>query len=203
MRIRNYLLGFLCGLLPALGTAAVPFTFEPGTPALAAEVNANFGNLDTRLNSSFGTLIVSTISAQDESVVGAVCPSDRLVASVGCDCNNVNGTRNFGVLFGCRLTGNGGIAGCFAEGTSFDPSLPMPLATVTVVCLSGRSNDGTPLEPIPIELAGVAGSEKSMSSSILSESDGIAQLDAATAFEVALKSVQDQVMDHAIRLQSP
>lgn len=202
MRIKSYLLGILCGLLPVAGFTGIPFNFEAGTPALAAEVNANFGNLDTRLNASFGALIVSQVSAQDDGVVGAMCPSDRLVASAGCHCDNVGGTRNFGVLFGCGVVGNGGVAGCFPEGTTFNSALPPPLATVNLVCLSGRANDGTPLEPTPVVLSGLAGSEKSISTSVLSGTDNAAQLDAATEFEVALKTLQDQVMDHSIRLQS-
>lgn len=41
---------------------AVPYTFSAGKTARAAEVNANFGNLDTRLNSLEGGQQGSTIS---------------------------------------------------------------------------------------------------------------------------------------------
>jgi hypothetical protein len=204
MRIEKYFLSICCGLLPIVGFAEVPFTFQPGTPARAAEVNANFGNLDSRLNGSFGTLIVSRIMEEDDSVAGALCPADRLVVSASCFCDNVDGARNFGVLFGCSVVGNGALAGCFPEPVTFDPSLPLPLATVTAVCLSGRTNDGTPLEPVPVELSGLRGSSKTFASStdIHSGTENVMTLESVTAFEAALKSLQDQAMDYSIRLQS-
>lgn len=204
MRIEKYFLSICCGLLPIVGVAEVPFTFQSGTPARAAEVNANFGNLDSRLNASFGALIVSGITAEDEAVAGAQCPADRLVVSANCNCDSVDGTRNIGVLFGCNVAGNGGVAGCFPEVVTFDPALPPPLASITVVCLSGRTNDGMPIQPVPVELSGLAGSPKTIGSSIQIDSgaENMMALESVAEFEAALNSFQDQVTDYSIRLQS-
>jgi hypothetical protein len=43
---------------------------------------------------------------------------------------------------------NGGVAGCFPEGVTFDPNKPVPLAEVHLTCLSGVTNDGTILTRI-------------------------------------------------------
>ena len=150
MRFKNSVFGFLCMMLSLVAVADVPVTFQAGTPASAAEVNQNFSNLDTRLNASLGGIVISSVAASSDTstgVVGTSCTSNSLVVSANCECNNVNGTRNFGVLFACVVAGNGGIAGCFPEGTTYDPQLPPPEATVEVVCAAGITNDGTPITP--------------------------------------------------------
>mgnify|MGYP001814806943 CR=1 FL=1 len=81
------------------------------------------------------TLLFAYFSNSDPSgVVAAVCPSDTNVQSVSCDCDYMDGTRNFGVLFSCAVAGNGGVAGCFNEAATYNPYLPPPMATARVVC---------------------------------------------------------------------
>jgi hypothetical protein len=137
-------------MLSLVAVADVPVTFQSGTPASAAEVNQNFTNLDTRLNASLGGILISSVAASSDTstgVISASCSSDKIVISANCECNNVSGTRNWGILFACVVAGNGGITGCFPEGTLYDPQLPPPEATVEVVCAAGITNDGTPITP--------------------------------------------------------
>lgn len=149
------LLGLLCVLLATATMAQVPNTFQSGTTALAAEVNENFTNLDTRVSTnstniaqSLGGLILTQVPVSDGSGVAvALCPINSLVGSANCDCDSEGGIRNFGVLFACVVASDGGVAACFPEGVTFDPLLPSPLATVTIVCVSGVQNDGTPIIP--------------------------------------------------------
>lgn len=110
-------------------------------------------NVADSINGSIGGLILEQTSVVDGSgVAGHVCPVNTLVGSANCDCEGDGETRNFGVLFGCQLAGNGGVAGCFPEGTLFDPLLPSPLATITLLCVSAVQNDGTPIVPMPVSV---------------------------------------------------
>jgi hypothetical protein len=176
--------------------ADVPVTFQPGTAARAADVNQNFSNIDARLNSSLGGLIVSSVISAATGVAGASCPSDRIVLSANCDCNYENGTRNYGVLFGCSVAGNGGVAGCYPEGTSYNPNLPSPLATVHLRCLSGITNNGTPIQPTYVPL-----SAKLIASRQTDATHEDSKTSADT-LEVAIKSLQDQILDFETRLRS-
>jgi hypothetical protein len=184
--------GLLCVMLSLVAVADVPVTFQPGTPASAAEVNQNFTDLDTRLNASLGGIMISSVAASSDTSTGVVstsCASNQLVVSANCSCDYVNGTRNYGVLFACVVAGNGGIAGCFPEGTLYDPQLPPPEATIEVVCASGVRNDGTPITPTflsPVSAAPNAGKL---------EVDSALSKVASDALESALKVAQDQESD--------
>ena len=196
MRFANYVFGLLCMMQSLVAVADVPVTFQPGTPASAAEVNQNFGDLDTRLNASLGGIWISSAAAASDTSTGVVstsCASNELVVSANCSCDNLGGTRNYGVLFHCRVAGNGGVAGCFPEGTLFDAQLPPPQATIEVVCASGVTNDGTPITPI--------------FSSAVSSSPNVGKLDVDSAFskvasdalEADLKVAQDQELDFTMK----
>ena len=190
-------------LIASVGMAqGLPNTFTAGTPALAAEVNENFTNLDTRTSTntsdvatnasniaqSLGGIVLEQWILSDGSGVAAeLCPVNTIVGSAQCDCDYENGTRNFGVLFGCQVAGNGGVAGCFPEGTTYNPGLPMPLATITLVCVSGVQNDGTPIVPI-FSKAGPPVNAKV-------DVDG-------TEFEVAVNKARTAVADRTNALQA-
>ena len=145
------LISVLAATVSVTAAAAVPFTFNSGTPARASEVNANFQNLDQRVGNAVGAVQVLTVtnsgSSNSAAVSSALCPAGTLVTGVGCDCSSQSGSRNFGVLFFCNLGGNGGVAGCFPEGTTFDPNKPVPLASITVKCLGATQTDGDSLTP--------------------------------------------------------
>ena len=196
MITRQYFVLGVLNLIAIGAMADVPITFQAGTPARAADVNQNFADLDSRLNSSLGGLIVSSVIASVTGVASASCPSDRIVLSANCDCDYVNGTRNFGVLFGCQVAGNGGVAGCFAEGTTYNPLLPNPLATVHLRCLSGVTNDGTPIVPgyVPLSSTMMGGNEKTMAP----------QQDTTLSdeLEAAVKMLQDKALDYDAHLRS-
>lgn len=165
---------------------------------------------DRRLDQNLGAIVVSTISVVSDissSVAGAQCPAGRLVMSANCSCDSVGGTRNFGVLFGCGIAGNGAIVGCFPEAGTFNPILPPPQGEVTAVCLNGRANNGTPLLASPVNLSlstpgrqasiisGASGNQKSLPSSVMIGSYKDTELDAA------LISLQNQVLDYSTALQ--
>ena len=100
------------------------------------------------ISESIGGIILEQMSVSDGSgVASLVCPAGTLVGSANCNCDFVNGSRNFGVLFMCQVAGNGGVAGCFNH--LFDPILPFPLATITLSCVSALQTDGTPITPVP------------------------------------------------------
>jgi hypothetical protein len=73
-------------------------------------------------------------NSDNSGVVSALCPLNSTILSANCDCDNVSGTRNYGVLFACQLAGNGGVGGCFPEYGTYDPFLPSSRATITIVC---------------------------------------------------------------------
>ena len=80
------------------------------------------------------TTLFTVTSSDGSGVAGASCPAGSFVTSANCDCDNVSGTRNYGVLFSCMIAGNGALAACFPEAFSYDPFLPSPLATVQAMC---------------------------------------------------------------------
>lgn len=140
--------GFCIWAASFSATAAVPFTFQSGTPAQASQVNQNFQNLDQRVNSAIGTLTVVPVSTSSDTSTGVAstsCASDSIAISASCGCNNVGGSRNFGVLFSCEIAGNGVVGGCFSDAATFDFTKPPPQVTVTAKCLGGLHLDGTPL----------------------------------------------------------
>lgn len=151
-RNRITLVCIVAATMSALAAAAVPNLFVAGQPASAAQVNQNFQYLDQRTNGAIGTLITTKFSASSEittSVASVTCAPNSIVLSASCGCNNAGGTRNFGVLFGCNVAGNGGVVGCFNEAGTFNPGLPPPRGDISVVCLSGLQVDGTPLFAFP------------------------------------------------------
>jgi len=124
--------------------AQLPHTFQAGQPARAADVNENFQTLWQGVAGSVGMLTVEGFSAQSGTGVASVqCPIDTIAVSANCGCDNDNGTRNFGVLFGCSTAGNAAVGGCFSY--LHDDSKPLPAVQVSVRCLGGKTNDGTPL----------------------------------------------------------
>ena len=110
-------------------------------------------SLQDALGSAIANLTVQRVSASGGGVVGASCPSGRIPVAASCECDNANGTRNLGVLFGCTVAGTGAAAGCFEEARSFNPTLPAPLAIVRAVCLGAETVDGTPWVPTSAGLA--------------------------------------------------
>jgi len=179
-------------MLSLVAVADVPVTFQPGTPASAAEVNQNFSDLDTRLNASLGGIWISSVAAASDTSTGVVstsCASNQLVVSANCSCDNVNGARNFGILFHCRVAGNGGVAGCFPEGVTYDPQLPPPEATIEVVCASGVTNDGTPITPVFSSAVSAAPNAGKL------DFDSALSKVASDALEADLKVAQDQELD--------
>lgn len=106
-----------------------------------------------QIDGALKNLTVQRVSASGASVIGATCPSGRIPVAASCECDNANGTRNLGVLFGCTVSGTGAAAGCFEEARSFNATLPPPLAIVRAVCLGGTAADGTPWVPTATGLA--------------------------------------------------
>ena len=104
-------------------------------------------SLQDSIGGAINNLTVQRVSASGGGVVGTSCPSSRIPVAASCECDNANGTRNFGVLFGCTVSGTGVAAGCFAEARSYNPQLPDPLAIVRAVCLGAEAVDGTPWVP--------------------------------------------------------
>ena len=103
------------------------------------------------VDSAIGGLILEQFwESNGSGVVGSSCPADTLVGSTGCDCSSAGGTRNYGVVFTCAVSGNGGVGGCFNEAATFNPGLPAPLATIILVCVSAVQLDGTPIQPEPL-----------------------------------------------------
>ena len=180
----------------AVAAADVPVTFQPGTPARAADVNQNFSDLDTRLNASLGGIIVSSFFSSADGVASASCPNDTLVLSANCDCEGDGSTRNFGVLFVCQVSGNGGVAGCFPEGVTFNPSLLDSLATVEVKCGGAVRNDGTTILPVPLsQPAALPGAGKPALDAQTSKT-------ASDELESQVKSVNDQLLDIKTKMRS-
>jgi hypothetical protein len=136
-----------------------------------------------------------TVTVSDGSGVASTgCPAGSFVTSANCDCNNVNGTRNFGVLFGCQIAGNGVVGGCFDEAGTFDPFLPAPLATVTAMCAQTF---------LPAGATSIAKTEDGASD--LSKANPLSPgLDDPTKdsdLANALQSVREQVSDYRRKLE--
>lgn len=100
--------------------------------------------LQDDIGGAIADITFARISASGDAVAGAQCPSGRVAIAASCECSSSGGTRNFGVLFGCTVTGTGAAAGCYEEALSFNPQLPEPLALVRAICMGAESVDGTP-----------------------------------------------------------
>lgn len=138
----------------------VPNTFTAGTPAIAAEVNENFIDLDTRLTAGeaiveqlFAEIQFFTVVASAEIVVEANCPATAIVISSSCFCEGDSNTRNIGILSGClvapgpgsgsTLVGGGAIGGCLFESVTYNPNLPDPIVNVAAMCMEATLVDGS------------------------------------------------------------
>lgn len=113
--------------------------------------------LQDAIGGAIANLTVLRVSASGGGVVAASCPSDRIAVGASCECDDSNGARNAGVLFGCTVSGQGAAAGCFAEARSFNPTLPDPLALLRAICVGAVSVDGTPWVPTRAGLAPAGG----------------------------------------------
>jgi hypothetical protein len=180
----------------AVAAADVPVTFQPGTPARAADVNQNFNDLDTRLNASLGGIVLTQFTNSAPGVTSASCPANSLVVSANCDCDGDGTTRNFGILFGCQVAGNGGVAGCFPEGITFDPFIGDPTVTINIVCAGALRNDGTVITPVLFsETASLSSSQKSAPISENSKT-------ASDELESEAKKLNDQLLDIKTKMRS-
>ena len=194
MHTQRILCGLVLVLFSIMASADVPVTLQSGTPARAADVNQNFTDLDTRLNASLGGILISQWFSTADGLTSAVCPADSLVLSANCDCDGDGSTRNFGILFVCQVAGNGGVAGCFPEGVTFNPQLLDPSATVEVVCGSGVRNDGSIIIPVIFSRsAAISGGENS-------ERNADASKAASDELENKIKTVNDNLLDYKSNL---
>jgi hypothetical protein len=140
----------------AVMAQSVPNTFTPGTPAVAAEVNENFANLDGRVNTNasdvasvgavvdrlFSSIEFQAVTQAQEGVAAALCPADTLPVSASCYCEGDGSSRNYGYMFSCFNTMDGAVAGCYVEADLFDPNLPEPMANVAAVCIGATLVNG-------------------------------------------------------------
>lgn len=187
MKLRSFFVGVLCGLASATAMSqTVPYTFQPGTPAQAAQVNANFQNLNGRLNNAVGGLQRFGVSVfNDSGVASASCPADSLSVSANCNCDSVSGTRDFGVVFSCQMAGNGGVAGCFDYPDTYRPAAR---AYLTLACVRVTTTDGRIPPVTPISSSGGGGLQKT-------------SREMADELEATLKAVQDQRADHELSIK--
>ncbi len=135
-------------LIASVGMAqSVPNTFTAGTPARAAEVNANFSDLDTRVNSASAAAaqaitditIMESDFVEDEGFAMASCPTGMIAISANCVCLGDGVTSNWGMLAACAAGDDGtgvqvAIAACDIDFT-YDPGLPDPQTGVSATCV--------------------------------------------------------------------
>jgi len=167
-------------LIASVGMAqSVPNTFTAGTPARAADVNANFTDLDTRVNGldtrlTTSETVVSQLFAEidflyiettSETGVGSSdCPADTIGISASCYCEGDGDTSNYGILFACVAFPEGAVGACYPEGFLYDPNLPTSPVEVTAVCVSAILVDGTVASTFPIGAASSSAMQKTTTS---------------------------------------
>lgn len=140
----------ICILIPALCLAEVPNTFTSDTKASAAEVNANFTNLDGRqaANDTIVSRLFSNIYYRASVATGpsgiapATCRANTIAIAASCSCTGNGTVENFGVLFACKITSDGAIAGC-SPNHLYDPELPLSPVDIAATCVGAVRVDGT------------------------------------------------------------
>jgi hypothetical protein len=167
-------------LVASVGMAqGVPNTFTSGTPALAAEVNENFADVDARIASGLAdgaalTAVVdglfSDITIEESPLVEtelfaeSFCPPDTIAISANCSCDSDGMGGNFGLLYLCLAgddgTGQQGAAAFCDVDFFFDNTLALPIAQVTATCLGATKVDGT--VAVASKLSPSAESQKAM-----------------------------------------
>ena len=158
---------------------------------LSPEVNDFLGGAIEQL-----TWVQTSISGVGTAAVE--CPSDKFIVSASCGCDDQNGTRNYGVLFHCKVAGTGAVAGCFPEAGTYTPFLPDPAASVTAVCLGATSANGTPWLPLSTGLTESTKSVSTLSTTSGAEAQWIAEQQAA--YEAALIDLQKKYATHSGRI---
>lgn len=188
-----------------IATGAVTFSDLAANSVTTSRIrdgNVRINDLSTDvqalLGASLANLTTLGVNATETGVAAAECPSDRIPIAASCVCDDQNGARNFGVLFGCAVSGTGAVAGCFDEALTFDPLLPSPRAQVTAVCLGAESVDGTPWIPTSAGLLPDAALSKSKSSLDADASQWIPKQHAT--FESAIKEMQTQRSNYRSRI---
>ena len=170
-------------LIASVGMAqSVPNTFTAGTPARAAEVNANFADVDSRIDGIltdgqalagvvgqlFSAIQFSTEVASAEIVATAECPATAIVVSSSCFCEGDGNTRNIGILAACTvgpgagsgtLVGGRALGGCLFEALTIDLALPDPIVNVSAMCMEATLVDGSPA-PVSVIAPGGGGLQK-------------------------------------------
>jgi len=142
------------------------------------------------------TTLFTVTSSDGSGVAGASCPAGSFVTSANCDCDYANGTRNYGVLFGCQIAGNGAIAGCFPEGSTYNPALPSPLATAQAMCVASISAASA---TSAAKSADAAWSSTTKANPLSPGLD--ASIEDPDLFK-AMQSVRDQVLTHTQKLEA-
>lgn len=151
-------------------------------------------DLTTQLRDSLGGLVSNItfvgVEAFDSGVASVECPEDKVAVSASCVCDDVNTTRNFGVLFGCAVDGVGAAAGCFPEAASFNPTKPDPRAQVLAVCMEAETFDGSPWQPTSAAHGAGAGALKAKATDPEYAEWKLAQRD---KYEALVRGMQDKL----------
>jgi len=154
---------------------SVPNTFAAGTPARAADVNANFSNLDTRVNSASAAAaqaitditVIESEFIEDEGFATASCPAGMIAISANCVCLGDGVASNFGMLAACASGDDGtgtqvAVAACDIDFT-YDPGLPLPQTGVSATCVGlVTASSAAAMESAKEELAAKVGYQASM-----------------------------------------
>ena len=162
----KYITSLALLLIASVGMAqGVPNTFTSGTPALAAEVNENFSDLDTRVNSASAAAAqaITDITVEETEIVEmeflaqSYCPPDTIAISANCACVSDGVSANFGLLSLCASgvddVGQGAAAICDIDFT-YDPGLPLPTAAASAMCVGLTYADGSQASTIAMSPKG-------------------------------------------------
>jgi hypothetical protein len=149
------------------------------------------------LDGAIVNITIQRVTVSAGGVAGAECPSGRIPVSASCECDDANGTRNFGVLFSCTISGTGAVSACFDEAASFNPQLPAPLAIVRAVCLGAKTADGTPWVPTSTGLAVDAGGDDAAMARAADQAKWM--LEQHGTFDAALAKLRSQRTEYESR----